>query len=222
MDSGAWRSRPPGSPSSCARPPSRRSRTTAACVAFNFFDGPATPRSAPATRRSWWRWTSTRRPTPSATRSCCTGASCPPAGRRSRRPATGVVFQLEVQRNDGIEFFYTRYGGQGRAVVDEPAHRRGAPLDRANGMDGAAATCRPAPNNHDTRRAAQLRADGRAGGVGRLRVDGVHEPPLYGNVATIDPWFERPARARPDRDADDQEAVGRGDRSRHRDRPSST
>jgi hypothetical protein len=103
---------------------------------------------------------------------------------------TGVIFQVEVER--GNSFFETRYGAKGELwwtnLRTGDAHR----LDRVNGVEDGTAYLPKSDSNHDADEqlnyeptVAPIASGGYAWVVFTSRR-------LYGNVATIDPWFSDP------------------------------
>lgn len=100
----------------------------------------------------------------------------------------GLVFQTEVKTNTSGEFFATRYGGQGELWWVELSSGSAQRLDNANGKGHAP----QGPGNHADPTVlnyeptvSPIPSGGYAWVVFMSRR-------LYGNVATIDPWFSDP------------------------------
>jgi hypothetical protein len=103
-----------------------------------------------------------------------------------------VIFQVEVQRNDRNETFYTRYGGRGELWWANLRTGQAHELQRANGMENGASYLPEGANNHAADyelnyepTVAPVASGGYAWMVFTSRR-------MYGNVATIDPWWSDP------------------------------
>ncbi len=100
----------------------------------------------------------------------------------------GVAFQTEVKVNTGNEFFATRNGGQGELWWVELASGSAQRLDNANGKGhapiGPGNHANPTVLNYEPT-VSPIPSGGYAWVVFMSRR-------LYGNVATIDPWFSDP------------------------------
>jgi hypothetical protein len=106
--------------------------------------------------------------------------------------ANSVVFEVELDPGRDNKLFHTRYGGKGELwwarLGQGEAHR----LDNANGVAGGKAYLPRGPEQHDQDEhlnyeptVAPIASGGYAWMVFTSRR-------LYGNVATIDPWFSDP------------------------------
>jgi hypothetical protein len=102
-----------------------------------------------------------------------------------------LVFQVEVKTN-GSEYFATRNGAQGELWWTDVATGTAAPLDRANGKDGGSMYLPTGPNNHgdDTVLTSEPTVGPIASGGYAWIV--FMSRRMYGNVATIDPWWSDP------------------------------
>jgi len=103
-----------------------------------------------------------------------------------------LVFQTEVKANSQNEFFATRYGAQGELWWTDVATGTAAKLDRANGKENGVSYLPTAPSNHADDTLVNYEPT-----VGPIASGGYAwvvfmSRRLYGNVATIDPWWSDP------------------------------
>jgi hypothetical protein len=103
----------------------------------------------------------------------------------------GVIYQVQLEHGGG-RFFETRYGGKGElwwtSLRSGEAHR----LDRVNGIDNGTSYLPKADNNHQADEVLNYEptiAPVASGGYVWVVFTSRR---LYGNVATIDPWFSDP------------------------------
>jgi hypothetical protein len=105
----------------------------------------------------------------------------------------GVIFEVEVKRGMENRFFYTRYGGQGElwwtSLRTGEAHK----LEHVNGVgDGGDSYLPKSDANHmsdETLNYEPSIAPTASGGYAWMVFTSRR---MYGNVATIDPWFSDP------------------------------
>lgn len=115
-----------------------------------------------------------------------------PAGWPSFSPSgTGVFYQLQTDRGTG-GFFETRYGSKGElwwtSLRTGEAHR----LDVVNGIEGGSSYLPKSDANHGADEVLNYEptiAPVASGGYAWIVFTSRR---LYGNVATIDPWFSDP------------------------------
>lgn len=105
--------------------------------------------------------------------------------------STALVFQVEVATN-GSEFFATRNGAKGELWWADLATGTSVRLDRANGKEGGASYLPVGPGNHgdDTVLGYEPTVSPVASGGYAWIV--FLSRRMYGNVATIDPWWSDP------------------------------
>jgi hypothetical protein len=103
-----------------------------------------------------------------------------------------LVFQTELKANSSGEFFATRYGAQGELWWTDVATGTASPLERANGKDSGVQYLPVGPGNHANDTILNYEPT-----VGPVASGGYAwmvfmSRRMYGNVATIDPWFSDP------------------------------
>jgi hypothetical protein len=116
-----------------------------------------------------------------------------PAGWPAFSPTgTSVMYQIEIKRGSENGFFRTRWGGQGELWWTNLETGLAHKLEQANGTQMGASYLPQTKDNHQTDELlnyeptlAPIASGGYAWMVFTSRR-------LYGNVATIDPWFSDP------------------------------
>jgi len=103
-----------------------------------------------------------------------------------------LVFQTETKVNTSGEFFATRYGAQGELWWTDVATGTAVKLDRANGKENGVMYLPAGPGNHADDTVLNYEPT-----VGPVASGGYAwvvflSRRLYGNVATIDPWWSDP------------------------------
>lgn len=162
-------------------------------VAFNFYDGPgdATTGAGDGTKLVVMDFDSTTTAFSNA-RVLYQGTSASRPGWPTFWP-TGDALLFQVELPGASEFFATRYGGKGELRWVDLATSTVTPLHNLNGKSAAGALLIPSgPNNHadDSVLCYEPTVSPIASG-GYAWVVFVSRR-LYGNVATVDPWWSDP------------------------------
>ena len=120
-----------------------------------------------------------------------------PAGKSPGWPSflptnDAVIFSVHKRLNDYNEYMMTRYGGTAELWWSDLATGNARPLDRANGDEGGAIYIPSGPNNHidDTILNYEPTVNPVVSG-GYAWVIFMSRR-MYGNVATVDPWWSDP------------------------------
>jgi hypothetical protein len=121
----------------------------------------------------------------------------PPAGSSPGWPSflpsnDAVVFSVQSRVNQGNEFMMTRYGGRGQLWWADLATGTAHALDRANGKLGGVAYLPQGPNAHDDDTTLQYEPTVNPVVSGGYAWVVFTSRRMYGNVATIDPWWSDP------------------------------
>ena len=103
-----------------------------------------------------------------------------------------VVFSVQSRTNLQGEFMMTRYGGRGELYWSDLATGTAAPLHGANGKDGGATYLPTGPNAHDDDTTLQYEPTINPVVSGGYAWVVFMSRRMYGNVATIDPWWSDP------------------------------
>lgn len=104
----------------------------------------------------------------------------------------GVVFSVQSKFNDRGEFMMTRYGGRGELWWADLATGTAHPLDRANGKIAGVSYLPVGPNGHDDDTTLQYEPTVNPVVSGGYAWVVFTSRRMYGNVATIDPWWSDP------------------------------
>ena len=104
----------------------------------------------------------------------------------------GVVFSAQSRTNQGGEFMMTRNGGRGELWWADVASGTAHPLDRANGKDNGVSYLPVGANNHDDDTTLQYEPTVNPVVSGGYAWVVFTSRRMYGNVATIDPWWSDP------------------------------
>ncbi len=103
-----------------------------------------------------------------------------------------VVFSMQSRTNSKGEFMLTRYGAMGQLWWADLATGTAHPLDRANGIDNGVSYLPTGPNEHDDDTTLQYEPTVNPVVSGGYVWVIFMSRRLYGNVATIDPWWSDP------------------------------
>jgi len=104
----------------------------------------------------------------------------------------GVVFSLQSRTNKSGEFMMTRYGGRGELWWSDLATGQSHALDQANGKNNGVSYLPVGPNNHQDDTTLQYEPTVNPVVSGGYMWVVFTSRRMYGNVATIDPWWSDP------------------------------